>query len=196
MSKLIVFTAPSGSGKTTVVRHLLNTFEQLAFSISATTRDIRPHEKDGKDYYFLSHKAFKQKIKEDAFIEWEEVYENQFYGTLKSEVDRISKLGKYIIFDVEVKGATSIKQFYGDEALVVFIRPPSLEVLIERLKNRKTETTKSLKKRIKRAKEELKYENNFDMILVNDILEVTLKEAELIVEDFLHIQEKENEASL
>ncbi|HHH50548.1 MAG TPA: guanylate kinase, partial [Saprospiraceae bacterium] len=129
-------------------------------------------------------------------IEWEEVYENQFYGTLKSEVDRISKLGKYIIFDVEVKGATSIKQFYGDEALVVFIRPPSLEVLIERLKNRKTETTKSLKKRIKRAKEELKYENNFDMILVNDILEVTLKEAELIVEDFLHIQEKENEASL
>ena len=190
MRKLIVFTAPSGSGKTTVVQHLLKTFDQFAFSISATTRDIRPHEIDGKDYYFLSHKDFKQKIKEDAFIEWEEVYENQFYGTLKSEVDRITDLGKSIIFDVEVKGATNIKKFYGDDAFVIFIRPPSLKVLIERLKNRKTETEKSLKKRIARAKKELKYENNFDMILVNDILEVTLKEAELIAEDFLQIHKK------
>ncbi|MEL6923569.1 MAG: guanylate kinase, partial [Bacteroidota bacterium] len=121
----------------------------------------------------------------------EEVYENQFYGTLKSEIDRITDQGKFIVFDVEVKGATNIKKFYGEEAYAVFVKPPSLQVLMDRLKQRKTETAKSFEKRIRRAKEELKYENKFDRILVNDILEVTLKEAEMIVEDVLKIQPRE-----
>ena len=190
--KLIIFTAPSGAGKTTIVRHLLKTYDQLAFSVSATTRARRPHEVDGKDYYFLTSKKFKTLVKEGAFVEWEEVYEDQYYGTLKSEIERISKEGKYIVFDVEVKGATNIKKFYEEEAYAVFIKPPSVKILMDRLKNRKTETAKSLKKRMARAKEELKYENKFDMILVNDILEVTLKEAEMIVEDVLNIEEVEN----
>lgn len=187
MSKLIIITAPSGAGKTTIVHHLLNTFEQLAFSISATTREKREHEQEGVDYYFLSHEDFKEKIKNGAFAEWEEVYENQFYGTLKSEIDRIWALGKHIVFDIEVKGAENIKKMYGDDALAIFVKPPSLDALITRLKNRKTESAKSLKKRIIRAKKELKYENKFDKILVNDLLEVALKEAELMVEVFIGI---------
>lgn len=187
-AKLIIFTAPSGAGKTTIVRHLLKTFDELAFSVSATTRSMRPHEEDGKDYYFITPEKFRHLIDNDEFVEWEEVYEDQYYGTLKSEVERIWEIGKYIVFDVEVKGATNIKKFYKDEAYAVFVKPPSLKVLIDRLKNRKTETEKSLQKRIRRAKKELKYENKFDKILVNDILEVTLKEAEMIVEDILKIE--------
>ena len=187
-AKLIIFTAPSGAGKTTIVRHLLKTFDELAFSVSATTRSMRPHEEDGKDYYFITPEKFRHLIDNDEFVEWEEVYENQYYGTLKSEVERIWEMGKYIVFDVEVKGATNIKKFYSNEAYAVFVKPPSLKVLIDRLKNRKTETEKSLKKRIRRAEQELKYENKFDKILVNDILEVTLKEAEMIVEDVLKIE--------
>ena len=187
MHKLIVFTAPSGAGKTTIVRHLLGRFGQLAFSVSATTRAKRPHEQDGVDYYFLSQEDFQKKIAEDAFVEWQEVYRNQFYGTLKSEIERLTSIGKFIIFDIEVKGASNIKKFYRDEVEVVFVKPPSLRVLIERLRNRKTETPQSLQKRIRRAKEELKYENKFDVILVNDILEVTLKEAEMIVEDVFQL---------
>jgi len=188
-AKLIIFTAPSGAGKTTIVRHLLKTFDDLAFSVSATTRAMRPHEEDGKDYYFITPEKFRHLVDNEEFVEWEEVYEDQYYGTLKSEIERIWEMGKYIVFDVEVKGATNIKKFYGDEAYAVFVSPPSLKVLIDRLKNRKTETEKSLKKRIRRAKQELKYENKFDKILVNDILEVTLKEAEMIVEDVLKIEE-------
>ncbi len=193
MSKLIAITAPSGAGKTTIVRHLLATYDELAFSVSATNRKIRDHETDGKDYYFLSTQEFKKRIKNGDFLEWEEVYENQYYGTLKSEVDRIWADGKNIVFDIEVKGATNIKKMYpGDQSMVIFIRPPSLETLIKRLKNRKTETAKSLKKRIARVKEEMTYENNFDKILVNDILEVALKEAELMIEDYLDIEADEN----
>lgn len=189
MSKLIAITAPSGAGKTTIVRHLLATYDELAFSISATNRKKRDHEFDGKDYYFLNTSEFKEKIKNGDFLEWEEVYKDQFYGTLKSEVERIWKDGKVIVFDIEVKGATNIKKMYPDEqSMVIFIRPPSLETLIERLKNRNTESAQSLKKRIARVKEEMTYENNFDEILVNDILEVSLKEAELMIEAYLKIE--------
>ncbi|MFK7806924.1 MAG: guanylate kinase [Saprospiraceae bacterium] len=192
MSKLIVITAPSGAGKTTIVRHLLNKYNELDFSISATNRDMRKHERDGVDYYFLSTKEFKKRVQEEDFLEWEEVYDNQFYGTLKSEIDRIWAKGKHIIFDIEVKGATNIKKMYP-EAMVVFIRPPSLQVLIDRLKKRKTETEASLKKRIARVKEELTYENKFDRVLVNDVLEVTLKEAELMIESFTGIKDPDEE---
>lgn len=190
MSKLLIFTAPSGAGKTTITRHLLEKFNFLAFSVSATTRAPREHEKEGRDYYFMSPEEFKQLIKKKAFVEWEEVYEDQFYGTLKKEVTRLWKLGKHILFDVDVKGAKKIKKVYGDQALAVFINPPSEEVLVERLKKRKTEDEKSLKKRIKKATKELKYVNKFDAILVNDVLETALKEAEEVVSAFINKEEK------
>ena len=188
MSKLIIITAPSGAGKTSIVKRLLEQFDNLAFSISATTRDKRPHETDGVDYYFLSHEEFKKRIENDEFAEWEEVYENQFYGTLKSEIQRIWDNGKHIIFDIEVKGAQNIKKAYGDQALAIFIKPPSLEALIDRLKSRKTEDEKSLKKRIKRAKKELKYENKFDKVVVNDVLEDAVKNAQNLLETFFEKQ--------
>lgn len=185
MRKLLVFTAPSGAGKTTIVRHLIKTSDDLAFSVSATTRKKRKHEEHGKDYYFLSKKEFKEKIAAGDFLEWEEVYEDQFYGTLKSEVERIWEMEKCVIFDIEVKGATNIKKAFEDESLIVFVKPPSPKILFERLRNRKTETEKSLKKRIARAKEELNYENKFDLVLVNDILEDTLRAAEEILHNYL-----------
>jgi len=183
--KLILFTAPSGAGKTTIVRHLLKKMDTLAFSISATTRERRPHERDGADYYFLTTDRFKALIQQDAFVEWEEVYENQFYGTLKSEIERLWAQGKHIVFDIDVKGATSIKQKYPEETLAVFVKPPTPEVLFERLRARGTESEANLRKRIERAKEELAYENKFDVILVNDILEDTLQNAERLVRQFI-----------
>lgn len=187
--KLLVITAPSGAGKTTLVKHLLTTYQDLDFSVSATTRNIRPNEVDGRDYYFMDAVAFKKKVRSRAFIEWEEVYDDQYYGTLRSEVDRLWRLRKHILFDIDVKGAVSIKKKYGDRCLTVFIKPPSLEILIERLKNRKTENEESLKKRIRKVKRELKYESKFDRVIVNDLLEVAYKEAEIIVETFLNIKE-------
>jgi len=183
--KIIIFTAPSGSGKTTVVRHVLKKFNFLDFSISATTREKRPHEEDGVDYYFISVEDFKKKRRQRKFAEWEEVYNNQYYGTLKSEIERIWEAGSHIVFDIEVKGATNIKKKYGDQALAVFIKVPSLDILIQRLKSRKTESEASLKKRIKRIKKELTYEKSFDRVLINDKLEDTLKEAEKLVEEFI-----------
>ncbi len=183
--KLIVFTAPSGAGKTTIVRYLLNTYDFLGFSISATNRKMRDGETDGKDYYFLSTEDFKEKIHAQEFIEWEEVYKDQYYGTLKSEIERLWDLEKTIVFDMEVNGASVIKEKYGDQVHVVFVKPPSLEVLVERLKNRKTESEASLRKRIKRVKRELSFENSFDYVLVNDVLDTTLKEAEIITESFI-----------
>lgn len=185
MSKLIVFTAPSGAGKTTIVRHLLKKFDSLAFSISATTRERRPHEQDGVDYYFLPAEKFKALIDQDAFVEWEEVYENQFYGTLKSEIDRLWAEGKHIIFDIDVRGATNIKRQYPNETLAIFVKPPSPEILFERLRERGTENEANLRKRIARAEEELAYENKFDVILVNDILEDALLGAERLVQQFI-----------
>ncbi len=184
--KMIVFTAPSGAGKTTVVQHLLKKFDFLGFSISATTRDKRPTETEGIDYYYLSVEDFKSKRRKRQFIEWEEVYEDQYYGTLRSEVDRLWGEQKHIVFDIDVKGARSIKKKYGDQCLAIFIAPPSISVLVDRLTNRNTETPASLKKRIARVKREMKYQDKFDKVLINDLLEVTLEEAECMVEDFIN----------
>lgn len=180
--KLIVFTAPSGAGKTTIVRHLLAKYKELAFSVSATTRAARSHELQGKDYYFLSLKEWNQKIKEGDFLEWEEVYTEQYYGTLKSEIERLWGLGKHVLFDIDVKGATNIKKVYGDKAVTIFVKPPSPEILFSRLRNRQTEDEASLKKRIARAAEELTYEKNFDVVLLNDDLNACLQSAEQIIE--------------
>jgi len=190
MKKMLIVTAPSGAGKTTIVRHLLKTFENLSFSVSATTRPPREGEVDGKDYYFLTLRKFNNRIKKDLFAEWEEVYPGKFYGTLKKEIAKKWRKKKDIIFDIEVKGATNLKKLYGDRALAVFIKPPSLAELIRRLEKRDTENKKTLAERIARAKEELTYENNFDLVLVNDDLATALKEAEEIVRDFLDLEEE------
>ncbi len=185
MSKLLLFAAPSGAGKTTIVHHLLNKFDELEFSISATTRGRRPHEKEGKDYYFISGSRFEELIRQDAFVEWEEVYEGLFYGTLKSEVQRIWARGKHIIFDIDVKGAMNIKKAYPREALAVYVKPPSMEALEKRLRARRTESEATIQKRLARATEEMAYENKFDVVLVNDILEGALARAEEVVESFI-----------
>ena len=187
MNKLIIVTAPSGAGKTTIVHHLLKTFEDVAFSVSATNRAKRPHETDGLDYYFLSTNEFKRLVTEGAFLEYEEVYDNQYYGTLKRELERLWALGKCIIFDVDVKGAVSIQKYYPAESLSIFIKPPSKDILLERLKNRKTETTESLRKRITRATEELTYEKRFNQVVVNDDLAKALADATEIVSKFLNL---------
>jgi guanylate kinase len=184
--KLFIFTAPSGAGKTTVVRHLLTNFEELDFSISATTRTKREHETDGKDYYFITPEQFREYIRTDLFIEWEEVYQNQFYGTLKSEVERIWASHKHVVFDIDVKGAERIKKLYGKKCMSVFVRPPSETVLIKRLTDRNTENEESLKKRIERVKTEMQFENRFDMVLVNDKLSIALREASHIVQTFIY----------
>jgi guanylate kinase len=183
--KMLIFTAPSGAGKTTLVKHLLSQYDFLEFSISATTRARRAYEVEGKDYYFISPALFRDKIACGDFIEYEEVYEDQFYGTLKSEVDRIWAKGKSVIFDIDVKGATNIKTLYGDQCLTVFVRPPSIDVLIERITQRATESPTSFAKRIARMKEEMNYENSFDIVVVNDLLEVAKKESEYLTENFV-----------
>ncbi|MBK8703627.1 MAG: guanylate kinase [Saprospiraceae bacterium] len=186
MNKLLIITAPSGAGKTTIMRHLLDRFDRLSFSISATTRNRRPHEVDGRDYYFISIDQFKQKIVEDAFVEWQEVYENQYYGTLKTEVERLWAQGKDIVFDIDVKGALNLKSAYPQQSLSIFVKPPSREALLERLSARRTETDESLRKRLARADEELAYENKFDIVIVNDILDNALQEAETVVSAFIN----------
>ncbi|MEM1124143.1 MAG: guanylate kinase, partial [Bacteroidota bacterium] len=188
MKKMLIVTAPSGAGKTTIVRQLLKTFDDLSFSVSATTRPPRTHEVDGKDYYFLTIQEFKDRIEVEYFAEWEEVYPNKYYGTLKSEIEKKWQQRKNVVFDIEVKGATNLKKLYGDRALAIFIKPPSLEELIRRLKNRSTENEKTLLERIERAKKELTYENNFDKVLINDNLATALAEAEQMVRDFLEIK--------
>lgn len=184
--RMIILASPSGAGKTTVARHLLSVPElKLSFSVSACSREKRPNEAHGKDYYFLSTEEFNQRIKNNDFIEWEEVYEGMFYGTLKSEVERIWKEGKNVIFDVDVKGAMNIKKLYGDAALSLFIMPPSTEELERRLRTRNTDPEKSITKRIERARYEMFFANTFDKILVNDNIETALRDAEKIVSDFL-----------
>ncbi|MEL7118728.1 MAG: guanylate kinase [Bacteroidota bacterium] len=186
MSKLLIFTAPSGAGKTTIVRHLLNKFDNLAFSVSATTRPPRFNEVDGKDYYFLSPEKFIECINRDEFVEWEEVYTNRFYGTLKSEIERLWQKELNIVFDIDVYGALNIKKCYPKESLAIFVKPPTKEILFNRLKNRKTEKQADLEKRIQKAEEELSFENKFDIILVNDVLIQTLEKAEEIVTAFIN----------
>ncbi len=183
--KAIIFCAPSGSGKTTLVKHLLNTNTDLGFSISASTRDRRGRtEKDGKDYHFLTPDEFKDKIDKDEFIEWEEVYEGNFYGTLKSEIDRIWSEGKNVIFDVDVKGGINLKSYFGDKALGIFVKVPSMEVLESRLHDRGTETPESLSRRLFKAKFEMSFQTKFDVILVNEILETSLAEAQRLYDEF------------
>ncbi len=184
--KLIIFSAPSGSGKTTLVHYLLQKPElNLAFSISAASREKRPGEINGKDYYFISPEEFKKKIKENAFVEWEEVYKDNFYGTLKEEVERLRSQGKNIIFDIDVKGGLNIKKQFPGDSLAIFVEPPSVEELIVRLKNRKTETPEKIKMRIDKAEEELKYADQFDIVILNDDLKKAKKEAYRIVKKFL-----------
>jgi guanylate kinase len=184
--KALIFSAPSGSGKTTIVKHLLETNDNLMFSISACTRDKRGrNEEDGKDYYFLTPEEFKQKIDNDEFIEWEEVYSGNFYGTLKSEIDRIWREGKCVIFDVDVKGGLSLKEYFKAQALAVFIKIPSLEVLSERLTHRGSETPESLSQRLFKARFELEFEDKFDLTILNNKLSSSLVEAQQAVDDFL-----------
>lgn len=183
--KLIIFSAPSGAGKTTIVHHLLKTIPNLEFSISACSRSMRNGEQNGVDYYFLSVAEFKQKIAMDEFIEWEEVYTDNFHGTLASEVQRIWNNKRHAIFDVDVDGGLNLKKKFGKKALAVFVMPPSIQSLEQRLNQRDTETPESIARRIGKAGKELKLADNFDRIILNDDLPKALAEAEKIVQEFI-----------
>lgn len=186
MGKAVIFCAPSGAGKTTIVKHLIQKIPELKFSISATTRDIRKGvEKDGKDYYFLSKEEFRDKLNSNELYEWQEVYPGTFYGTLRSEVNRIWNEGNHVIFDVDVIGGLNLKKVLGEQALAVFVSVESPQVLEQRLTKRKTESEESLKKRLAKAGEEMKYEKDFDYVLINKDLEDAFAEAEQVVKGFL-----------
>jgi len=184
--KLVVFSAPSGSGKTTIVREILvdNRFN-FEFSISAASRKKRGKEVHGKDYYFLSAEEFKNKIANNEFVEWEEVYKDQYYGTLKSEIERIRNKGNHVIFDVDVVGGLNVKKQFTDECLTIFIQPPSIKELEKRLRHRGTETEESLKKRLAKAEHEMTYSKDFDVAVVNDVLNVAVKEVKELLIEFL-----------
>ena len=184
--KLFIFSAPSGSGKTTIVRNLLGKNLDLEFSISATSRPKRENEVDGKDYHFLTAEDFKEKIAKDEFVEWEEVYENRFYGTLKSELERIWAQGKHVIFDVDVVGGLNIKKKYPYKALAIFVMPPSIEELQKRLNIRSTDSSEDIETRVNKANEELSYADKFDVIIINDQLDKAIQESEQIVKEFLN----------
>jgi guanylate kinase len=184
--KLIIFSAPSGSGKTTIVRHLLKKFPSLlAFSVSASTREKREHEIEGKDYYFLPKKEFRDRIANDEFAEWEEVYAGNYYGTFKSEIQRLWDEGKAVLFDVDVKGGLKLKEIYRENALAIFVKVSSEEEIIRRLSGRGTETEKTLEIRLGKVHYELSFESKFDVTLVNDDLELTLAKSEEMVLDFI-----------
>lgn len=183
--KLIIFSAPSGAGKTTIVHHLLNCGLDLRFSVSATSRLPRINEVDGRDYHFISVGDFKHKINQGAFLEWEEVYTGTFYGTLKSEVDQAINEGHHIIFDVDVKGGLNIKKHYGEMALAVFVQPPSIAELRNRLSNRSTESEEKIAVRIAKAEYELSFASQFDVILINDKLDKAFSDAELLAKKFI-----------
>lgn len=184
--KVVIFSAPSGAGKTTLVHHLLEKGLPLEFSISACSRAPRANEQDGKDYHFLSPADFKDKIASAAFLEWEEVYEDMYYGSLKSEVERIWASGKQVIFDVDVVGGINIKNHFGEQALSIFVAPPSIDDLKSRLEGRGTETAESLQKRLGKAAEELAQKNAFDVIIINDDLATACQEVMEKVSDFLN----------
>ena len=185
MNKVIIFSAPSGSGKTTLVKYCLETFAQLQFSISCTTRALRGTEINGTDYYFISPEEFRQKISEDLFVEFEEVYEDKYYGTLKSEVERIWESGKTVIFDVDVKGGISLKKYFGDQALSVFIMPPSVAELELRLIARGTDDLETIQTRVQKASQEIAFKDEFDEIVVNNELDHAKITIKTMVENFL-----------
>ena len=183
--KLIIFCAPSGSGKTTIVQHLLKLDLGMEFSVSATSRAPRGQEQNEVDYYFLTAEDFKNKIKEDAFLEWEEVYENQFYGTLRSDVKKRRNAGKHVLFDIDVIGGLNLKKEFGDEALAVFVMPPSIEELEKRLRGRATDSEEQLQKRLAKAEEEISHAPSFDVTITNDNLDRALKESENLIRNFI-----------
>ena len=183
--KLIIFSAPSGAGKTTIVHHLLKKFPELSFSISATTRELRGTEKHENDYYFISKEEFLHKVAHQEFVEFEEVYNGTFYGTLRSEIERIWNEGKHVIFDIDVEGGIRLKRKYEEDVLAIFVQPPSLEVLKERLSGRGTDSPEKLQERFVKAEKELLYANKFDVILKNYDLATACAEAEQLVGDFL-----------
>ena len=184
--KLIIFSAPSGAGKTTIVKHLLGVYpEILSFSISATTRSPRHYEKPNKDYYFISVEEFRKKIEEKEFIEYEQVYEGLYYGTLRSEVERLWSQGQVVVFDVDVKGGVALKQEFGEAALAVFVQPPSIKELRKRLLSRNTETAETLKERVQKAEIEMEFAPFFDKVIINDSLSEALGYSEQIVEEFI-----------
>lgn len=183
--KLIIFSAPSGAGKTTIVKHLLKQGLPLAFSVSATSRAKRAGEEHGRDYWFLSADEFRERIDTGDFVEWEEVYPNQFYGTLRSEIGRMHAQGLQVLFDVDVVGGLNLKEQFGEDALAVFVMPPSLEELERRLRNRSSESEDSLRKRVDKAVDEMEYADRFDVILRNEELPVAQQEALQLVKDFI-----------
>ena len=184
--KVVIFSAPSGAGKSTIVNHLLKKYPELEFSISATSRAPRGNEQDGKEYYFFSADRFRQMIAEDRFVEHEEVYPGSFYGTLKSEVERIWAKGHVIVFDIDVKGGVNVKRIFGGKALSIFIQAPSVEVLRERLINRGTDTAEAIEKRVAKAASEMEFAaGKFDYVLVNDDLDAALAEADKVVGEFI-----------
>ena len=184
-SKVIIFSAPSGSGKTTLVKHALEVFGELQFSISCTTRPPRGSEMHAVDYHFLTPDEFRQKISENAFVEFEEVYTDKYYGTLKSEVEKIWSQGKVVIFDVDVKGGISLKKYFGEQALSIFIEPPSVEELERRLISRGTDDTETIKIRVAKAEEEMSYAREFDQIVINSDLNKAKKEIESLIQHFI-----------
>ena len=185
-NKVIIFSAPSGAGKSTIVQHLLGLFPELEFSISATSRAPRGQEKHGVEYYFFTADEFRQMISEDKFVEYEEVYAGSFYGTLRSEVERIWAKGHAIVFDIDVQGGVNLKRIFGDQALSVFIQAPSVEILRERLIGRGTDTEEAIERRVAKAASEMEFaEGKFDYVLINDDLQTAKAEAERVILDFL-----------
>ena len=183
--KVIIFSAPSGAGKTTIVRALLDSLSELSFSISACSRDPRGQEVNGKDYHFIGIEGFKNKIKNNEFVEWEEVYQDHFYGTLNSELIRIWNANKTVVFDVDVVGGMSLKKKFGKKALAIFVMPPSLMVLEERLRNRNTDSEQKIQQRLEKAEQEIALSSGFDVILKNDQLDNAISDAKAIVNQFL-----------
>lgn len=185
--KAIIISAPSGAGKTSIVRHLLEVMPQLGFSVSACSRPMRAGEREGRDYYFLSPGTFREMIAGDAFVEWQEVYPGSYYGTTKAELQRIWALGKVPVFDVDVKGGVNLKKYFGSRALSIFISPPSLEIMHQRLRDRGTETAESLEKRIGKSAFEMQFSTEFDTIVVNDRLEEARREVQTLIGQFLDV---------